>query len=134
MKLSELAYVVGGELIGLDCDVSSFSTDTRSLQVGDLFIALSGPNFDANEFVITAVEKGAIAAIVTRVNPQLSIAQVVVDDSHRALGQVAAAWRARFAQLKRVAITGSAGKTSVKEMIASIFATQSSTLATKGNL
>ncbi len=134
MKLSELAFVVGGELIGLDCDIASFSTDTRSLHAGDLFIALSGPNFDANEFVVTAAEKGAVAAIVTRVNPQLSIAQVVVDDSHRALGQVAAAWRARFAQLKRVAITGSAGKTSVKEMVASIFATQASTLATQGNL
>jgi len=134
MKLSELAYVVGGELIGLDCDVSSFSTDTRSLQAGDLFIALSGPNFDANEFVTAAVEKGAVAAIVTRVNPQLGIAQLVVDDSHRALGQVAAAWRARFTQLKRVAITGRAGKTSVKEMVASIFATQAPTLATQGNL
>jgi UDP-N-acetylmuramoyl-tripeptide--D-alanyl-D-alanine ligase len=133
MKLSEIAYVVGGELIGLDCDVAGFSTDTRSLQAGDLFIALSGPNFDANEFVVVAAEKGAIAAIVTRVNPQLGIAQVVVDDSHRALGQIAAAWRARFVQLRRVAITGSAGKTSVKEMVASIFATTASTLATKGN-
>ncbi len=134
MKLSELAYVVGGELVGLDCDVVSFSTDTRSLLPGDLFIALSGPNFDANDFVLAAVEKGAVAAIVTRVNPQAGIAQILVDDAHRALGQTAAAWRAKFPQLKRVAITGSAGKTSVKEMVASIFATEAATLATIGNL
>lgn len=134
MKLSELAQAVQGELVGLDCDIASFSTDTRTLAAGDLFVALSGARFDANALVATAAEKGAIAAVVSRMDPQAGIPQVVVTDTHAALGRLAAAWRARFPQLCRVAMTGSAGKTSTKEMVASIFARLAPTLATKGNL
>lgn len=133
MKLSELARAVEGELIGLDCDVGSFCSDTRQLQAGDVFIALSGPRFDANALVTQAAEAGAVAAIVSRMDPQAGIPQVLVSDTQRALGLAAAAWRARFTSLRRVAITGSAGKTSTKEMTASIFALAGSTLATAGN-
>ena len=134
MRLSEIAQVVAGELIGLDADVGSFSTDTRSLAAGDVFIALSGPNFDANTLVAQAAERGAVAAVVSRMDPAAGIPQVVVADSHQALGRIAAAWRARFPQLAGVAITGSAGKTSTKEMTARIFEQQGETLATIGNL
>lgn len=134
MRLSEIAQVVSGELIGLDADVGSFSTDTRTLVAGDVFIALSGPNFDANALVLQAAERGAIAAIVSRMDPAAGIPQIIVDDCHQALGRVAAAWRARFPELVRVAMTGSAGKTSTKEMTARIFEQQGETLATYGNL
>jgi len=134
MRLSEIAGVVSGELIGLDADVGSFSSDTRTLQANDVFIALSGPNFDANTLVCQAADKGAVAAIVSRMDPNAGIPQIVVADCHRALGQIAAAWRARFPQLVRVAMTGSAGKTSTREMTARIFEQQGQTLATLGNL
>ncbi|MES3040000.1 MAG: UDP-N-acetylmuramoyl-tripeptide--D-alanyl-D-alanine ligase [Pseudomonadota bacterium] len=134
MRLSEIAVVVGGELIGLDADVGSFSSDTRTLQTNDVFIALSGPNFNANALVHQAAEKGAVAAVVSRMDPNAGIPQIIVADCHQALGQIAAAWRARFPSLVRVAMTGSAGKTSTKEMTARIFEQQGETLATLGNL
>lgn len=134
MRLSEIARVVNGELIGLDADVGSFSTDTRSITAGDVFIALSGPNFDANSLIHVASEKGALAAIVSHMSPDAGIPQIIVADCQQALGQVASAWRARFPALVRVAITGSAGKTSTKEMTARIFEQQGETLATLGNL
>lgn len=134
MRLSDIARQVGGELIGLDADAGSFSTDTRSLHAGDVFIALSGPNFDANTLIAQAAGKGALAAIVTRMDPQAGIPQIIVADAHRALGQIAAAWRARFPDVIRVAMTGSAGKTSTKELAARIFEEQGETLATIGNL
>lgn len=134
MRLSEIAQAVSGELIGLDADVGSFSTDTRTLADGDVFIALSGPRFDANAMVGQAAERGAVAAIVSRMDPAAGIPQIVVADCHAALGKLAAAWRARFPRLVRVAMTGSAGKTSTKEMTARIFEQQGETLATLGNL
>ncbi|MES2719815.1 MAG: UDP-N-acetylmuramoyl-tripeptide--D-alanyl-D-alanine ligase [Pseudomonadota bacterium] len=134
MRLSEIAVVVAGELIGLDADVGSFSSDTRTLQANDVFIALSGPNFDANALVSQAAEKGAVAAVVSRMDPNAGIPQIIVNDCHQALGQIAAAWCARFPNVVRVAMTGSAGKTSTKEMTARIFEQQGETLATLGNL
>jgi UDP-N-acetylmuramoyl-tripeptide--D-alanyl-D-alanine ligase len=132
MKLSQIATVVGGELVGLDAGVRTFSTDTRALAEGDMFIALSGPNFDANNFVAKAAEAGAAAALVSRVDPSAGIPQVLVADTFVALGRLGKAWREQF-ELTRVAITGSAGKTTTKEMMASIFDGMGSTLATLGN-
>ncbi len=132
MKLSQMASILGGELVGLDAGISSFSTDTRSIAEGDMFIALSGPNFDANDFVARAAEAGASAALVSRVDPAAGIPQVLVSDTFVALGQLSKAWREQF-QLTRVAMTGSAGKTTTKEMVASIFEGMGTTLATLGN-
>ncbi len=132
MKLSQIAHVVGGELVGLDAGVSTFSTDTRSLAEGDLFIALSGPNFDANNFVAKAAGIGAAAAMVSRIDPAAGIPQILVTDTFVALGRLGKAWREQYS-LTRVAITGSAGKTTTKEMMASIFEGMGSTLATLGN-
>lgn len=133
MKLSILAPAIGGVLHGSDREVSAFSSDTRSLQAGDMFIALSGLNFDANAFVGQAVEKGAIAALVSRLDASLDLPQVLVADTQAALGLMAVAWRKQFPSLQRVAITGSAGKTTTKEMTASIFRELGKTLATPGN-
>lgn len=132
MKLSQIAAILGGELVGLDAGVSSFSIDTRTLAEGDMFIALSGPNFDANDFVARAAEAGAVAALVSRVDPAAGIPQILVPDTFVALGQLGKAWREQFS-LTRVAITGSAGKTTTKEMMASIFEGLGATLATLGN-
>lgn len=132
MKLSKIAQVIQAQLYGDDAQVSQFSTDSRHLQAGEVFIALSGANFDANNFVAQAQEAGAVAAIVSRYNPQLSIAQLVVSNTHTALGQLAKAWREQF-DLVRVAMTGSSGKTTTKELTASIFRQAGATLATLGN-
>ncbi|PTQ89876.1 UDP-N-acetylmuramoyl-tripeptide--D-alanyl-D-alanine ligase [Agitococcus lubricus] len=132
MKLSVIAQKTQGQLIGHDLDVYQFSTDTRAIQANDVFIALSGAKFDANDFVEQAVAAGAVAAIVTRHQPALAIPQIVVTNSHQALGQLAQAWREQF-DLVRVAITGSSGKTTTKELTASIFRQAGTTLATLGN-
>lgn len=132
MKLSQMAQILDGELVGLDAGITSFSTDTRALVEGDMFIALSGPNFDANNFIARAAEAGASAALVSRVDPAAGIPQVLVADTFVALGKLGQAWREQFS-LTRVAITGSAGKTTTKEMMASIFEGIGPTLATLGN-
>ncbi|MFN3586458.1 MAG: UDP-N-acetylmuramoyl-tripeptide--D-alanyl-D-alanine ligase, partial [Moraxellaceae bacterium] len=132
MKLSQMAMHLGAELVGLDADIASFSTDTRTLRSGDMFIALSGPNFDGNQFVVRAAEAGAAAALVSRVDPAAGIPQLLVPDTFVALGRLARAWREQFT-LTRVAMTGSAGKTTTKEMVASIFSRMGPTLATLGN-
>ena len=132
MKLSVIADKVNGQLIGKDLDVQQFSTDTRTITTGDVFIALSGANFDANAFVKTAEERGAVAAIVSQHNQESTIPQIVVANTQLALGQLAKAWREQF-ELIRVAITGSSGKTTTKELTASIFRQAGETLATLGN-
>ena len=81
MKLSVIAQVTQAQLYGDDAEVSQFSTDSRTLKAGDVFVALSGANFDANDFVAKAQDVGAVAAIVSRYNPLLSIAQLVVSNS-----------------------------------------------------
>lgn len=133
MKLSVMAQVLNAALIGEDREIRTFSSDTRSIQAGDMFIALSGENFDANTFVAQAAEKGAVAALVSRADANAKIPQIVVADTFKALGQLAKAWREQYPALSRVAITGSAGKTTTKEMTASIFREVGETLATLGN-
>lgn len=132
MKLSVIAQHTHGQLMGDDSDVNSFSTDTRTLQAGDLFIALSGANFDANSFIAKAQAQGAVAAIVSQHQADCTLPQIVVANTHTALGQLAKAWREQF-DLVRVAMTGSSGKTTVKELAASIFRQAGATLATLGN-
>ena len=114
--------------------VSGVFTDTRAPVVGGLFVALAGETFDAHEFVTRAVDGGAAALVVARGRPAPDAVPVVeVDDTLVALGDLAAFHRGR-SSATIVAITGSVGKTSIKNMIASICATAGSTLATEGNL
>ena len=107
-------------------------TDTRTLQAGDLFVALQGENFDGNGFVEQAVNDGAAAVVVNR-PPQNPVAYLLVDDTRQALGLIARENRRRFSGAV-VALTGSAGKTTCKEMIAAILAECGPVLATRGNL
>ncbi len=132
LTLNALQHAIAGSQCHGDAVFSRISTDTRSLQPGDLFVALSGPNFDGNRFVTQAAEKGACAAVVSRLQPG-PLPQLVVDDVLLALGRIAQMNRQRF-QGPLVAVTGSSGKTSVKEMLAAILSRQGAVLATTGNL
>ena len=116
--------------------VSGICTDSRSIDQGSLFVALRGDTFDAHNFVEQARASGAAAVLVERWVPGLVPPAIRVPDSRRALGEIARGWRGQF-QLPLVAVTGSNGKTTVKEMIAAIFAAsvgESVRLATRGNL
>lgn len=129
--LSEIAAAVEGKLIGNDLSIDCISTDSRSLKAGDVFLALKGPNFDGHKFVPQATELACKGVIVDH---QLddNISQIIVADTHKALGKIGAYIKALTAP-KTVAITGSSGKTTVKEMIAAILNRLGNVLATEGN-
>ncbi|HEU5137102.1 MAG TPA: UDP-N-acetylmuramoyl-tripeptide--D-alanyl-D-alanine ligase [Steroidobacteraceae bacterium] len=130
--LAEFAQSCGGRLDGADRGYTGVSSDTRTLQAGELFVALRGPRFNANDFVAAAASAGAAGAVVdTRVSSAL--AQIVVSDTQAALSNSAAAWRAQFS-MPVVGVAGSNGKTTVKAMTAAILERVGPTLATRGNL
>ncbi|WP_367987229.1 UDP-N-acetylmuramoyl-tripeptide--D-alanyl-D-alanine ligase [Vibrio sp. NTOU-M3] len=131
LQLSEIAKVVDGELVGDDQKIIAVSTDTRTIAAGALFVALKGERFDAHDFAIQAVEAHASALLVERALP-FTTSQVVVADSKLALGQLAAYVHSQC-NTPTVAITGSCGKTTVKEMVASIMAAKGQVLFTAGN-
>ncbi|MEO6015675.1 MAG: Mur ligase domain-containing protein, partial [Polaromonas sp.] len=101
-----------------DMRVSRVHTDTRTLQSGDLFVALKGERFDANDLLVQARQQGAVAAIAHRGLAAAGLSGLEVQDSRRALAVLAQAWRAQFV-IPLVAVTGSNGKTTVTQMIAS---------------
>lgn len=131
LTLAEIAQAVNGRLVGDDLTVKNIVTDSRSLQAGDTFLALKGPNFDGHQFVSQAQALGCSAVIVQQ-QMHDNITQVVVADTHQALGKIGAYVKAKVAP-KTVAITGSSGKTTVKEMVAAILSRLGNVLATKGN-
>jgi len=131
-RLQEVADAVGGRLCGEDTDFTGVSTDTRSIAAGQLFIALRGPRFDAHDILDAAMQAGAAGAIVMR-ERATALPHVVVRDTRAALAALARHWRRRFA-LPVIAVTGSNGKTTTKELLAAILRTQGPTLATEGNL
>ena len=131
-NLSSLARILSATLVGPDRGFTGVSTDTRSLRAGELFVALHGPNFDGHAFLAEAAGRGAAAALVER-PVETSLPWLRVADTQRALGAMAADWRNRF-ELPVLAVTGSFGKTTVKEMMAAIAATRGEVLATRGNL
>ena len=116
--------------------LSGVCTDTRAVGPGQLFVALRGERFDAHDFVGQAVAAGAAAVLVDRWTHACRAPALWVADTRRALGEIAAGWRRRFS-LPVIAVTGSNGKTTVKEMIAAVLAEQhgeAQRLATRGNL
>ncbi|MFD1259489.1 UDP-N-acetylmuramoyl-tripeptide--D-alanyl-D-alanine ligase [Entomomonas asaccharolytica] len=133
MSLAELATLLEVTLI---CDSVSFdavSIDTRTIKQGELFIAISGENFDGHDYVAKAAENGAIAAMVEFPVQGVDIPQLVVGNTRQALGKLGALNRQAF-QGKVIGVTGSSGKTTVKEFIASILSKQGTVHATQGNL
>jgi UDP-N-acetylmuramoyl-tripeptide--D-alanyl-D-alanine ligase len=132
MRLSEAADLLQSGLHGNDVEFSGCSTDTRSLTKGSLFIALRGENFDGHDFVEQAIHGGAAAALVEREISDKAVPIIIVEDSRGAMGKLASAWRNRFS-LPLIAVTGSNGKSTVKEMLASILSQQAPVLSTSGN-
>jgi UDP-N-acetylmuramoyl-tripeptide--D-alanyl-D-alanine ligase len=131
LRLGEIAVWTRGRLIGPDAVVQGVTTDTRTVRDGDLFVALKGERVDAHDFLDAARAAGAVAALVTR-KIDVPLAQIVVADTERALGDLAAAARAR-SDARVVGITGSNGKTTVKTLTASILALHGVTHWTQGN-
>jgi UDP-N-acetylmuramoyl-tripeptide--D-alanyl-D-alanine ligase len=119
MRLAEAAAAVDGELAGQDREFSAVSTDTRTIKAGDLFIALKGETFDGASFAEKAIEAGAVGVMVNAAARSNAAPAIHVEDTRIALGQLAAHWRKRFL-IPVIAITGSNGKTTVKEMTAAI--------------
>lgn len=137
MRLSEAAAMLGVAFTGSEAEVLRVSTDSRSIQPGDLFIALRGDRFDGGRFAAQALEQGAVGVVLDQRQAPDVVHAIRVDDTRLALGQLAAAWRGRF-RVPVVAITGSNGKTSVKEMLAAILRVEAGSadavLQTEGNL
>lgn len=131
LKLSDIARAAHGVHHGADVVIDQVSTDTRALRPGDLFIALVGERFDGHDFIDAARDSGAAAAMVSRALTA-ALPMVQVDDTRRGLARLAGDWRARFS-IPVVGVTGSNGKTTVKEMTASILSRRGATLATEGN-
>lgn len=131
--LSAVAKACG---VGLSADEVSFSgvcIDSRTVQAGDLFVVLKGERFDAHEFLPAVEQAGAVAAIVEKANTAIALPQLQVADTVKALGKTAVLNRALFSG-KIIGLTGSAGKTTTKEMIAAILEQHSKPLVTAGNL
>jgi len=135
MMMSQVAQALGATLHGKDVMMTGVSKDTRDIHAGDLYVALKGERFDGHQFVAEANSSGAVGALVSDA-VMFDVPQVQVDDTRIALGQLAAHWRQQF-NGKLIGITGSNGKTSVKEMCSKILADHagvSAVLSTKGNL
>jgi UDP-N-acetylmuramoyl-tripeptide--D-alanyl-D-alanine ligase len=131
MQLSELAGPLGAALRGDDREISGVTTDSRKVQAGDLFVALCGERFDGHDYLAQAAAAGAAGALVSReVETSLSLLQVA--DTQVALGRLGACNRALY-HGPLVAITGSSGKTTVKNMVRAVLAQRGETLATEGN-
>jgi UDP-N-acetylmuramoyl-tripeptide--D-alanyl-D-alanine ligase len=130
--LAAAAAACAGQLQGQDRPYGAVSTDTRTIAAGDLFVALRGPRFDGHDFLDACMRAGAAGAIVSR-PLAIQLSQVIVKDTLTALTALASAWRGQFS-LPLVGVAGSNGKTTVKEMMASILGQIGPCLATRGNL
>ena len=131
-SLQQISEQLAGQLHGNDSKFVGVSIDSRKLSAGELFVAIQGDRFDAHDFVLAVADKGAAGALVHRLQ-QVALPQVCVGDTRLALGQLAAAWRQKF-DIPVIAVTGSNGKTTVKEMLASIMGQRGPVLSTRGNL
>ncbi len=136
MQLSEAAKALNAKVIGNDVAISSVGADSRKISPGQLFVALKGENFDGHSFAKQAVEQGASAVLVANETTGAQPA-LLVKDTLLSLGELASYWRQKFA-IPIAAVTGSNGKTTVKEMLASILRAAVNkldvVLATEGNL
>lgn len=133
MKFKDVAKILGYKASDKEKQlvITGFSTDTRTLKKGDLFIAIKGENFDGGDFVKQALEKGAVGAITDK---NLNIEGVIkVEDPIKALGSIALAHRDSF-EIPVIAVTGSSGKTTVKDMIVQLLSVNWDVHYTEGNL
>ncbi|MFW5979821.1 MAG: UDP-N-acetylmuramoyl-tripeptide--D-alanyl-D-alanine ligase [Halanaerobiales bacterium] len=136
MSIEEIRKAVGGKIVqGNPSEyIDSISIDSRKIEPGELFIAIIGENYDAHTFIPDAVNKGAGGLIVDRsIKAYPGVAVIRVKDTTEALQDLAAYNRRRYEDLEIIGITGSVGKTTTKDMIASIFSEKEDTLKTEGN-
>jgi UDP-N-acetylmuramoyl-tripeptide--D-alanyl-D-alanine ligase len=135
MHLSQAASMLDAKLPGKDVLFNAVSKDTRNIHRGDLYVAIKGERFDGHAFVSQAAAAGAVAALVSEIQSD-DLPQIQVADTRLALGTLAAGWRRQFTG-KVIGITGSNGKTTVKEMCRSILVQhtdETKVLSTQGNL
>jgi UDP-N-acetylmuramoyl-tripeptide--D-alanyl-D-alanine ligase len=135
-SLSALQKVVANSVVTADAQCIGLSTDSRQVASGNVFLALRGETFDAHDFLNEVVQAGAVAVIAERIPADFPVPALIVPDSKLALAAIATYWRAQF-NLPVIAVTGSNGKTTVKEMIAAILLAQfghDHMISTKGNL
>jgi UDP-N-acetylmuramoyl-tripeptide--D-alanyl-D-alanine ligase len=134
-SLSELTQLLNASLLNADraenSNIVGINTDTRSIETGELFVALVGEIFDGHNYIEIAAKNGAIAAIVSR-PMTIDLPQLLVEDTLAAYQKIGRMWRDRF-NLPIVAITGSAGKTTTKELIAAVLGIQGKVLKTQAN-
>ena len=137
LGLKEAAELLGGRHDGPDATILRVTTDSRDLRPGDLFVALRGERFDGGAFAAAALEQGAVGVVLDPSQAPAITHAIRVDDTRTALGRLGAGWRQRFA-IPVVAITGSNGKTTVKEMLGAILRAETgaaeTVLTTQGNL
>jgi len=135
MTLKEIQSAIDATFVGSDNDLSrvvrGINTDSRTIKQDELFVALKGDKFDAHDFISHAYDRGANAYLIDHEIENVKPA-LIVQDTRIAFGQLAKAWRSKF-DYPVVAVTGSNGKTTVKEMVNSILSVQGNVLATKGN-
>lgn len=132
LQLSDCSVFTGGTLVGGDAEFNSVGIDTRNSLVGSVYFAISGENFDGHQFVVEAVEAGAVAVVVEH-DCGVDVPQLIVRNTRKAMASIAQLWRRQF-DVRIAALTGSNGKTTLKEMVASILSLEGEVLATKGNL
>jgi UDP-N-acetylmuramoyl-tripeptide--D-alanyl-D-alanine ligase len=138
LDIRTAAQALGAKQSGPNATFTGVTTDSRQIQEGELFVALRGERFDGHAFVDTALTAGAAAAMVEEAEPveRANASLILVRDTRQALGRLAGVWRGRFT-MPLVAVTGSNGKTTVKDMLAAVLraaAGEDAVLATSGNL
>lgn len=131
LTLTDIAQPLQGEVHGENCSFAAVGTDSRQVANGDLFVALQGESFDGHDYIECAAEDGAVAALISRPG-EYPLPCLQVKDTRAALGQLAALNRTYFSGTL-IGVTGSSGKTTVKNMLASICAMAGPTHATAGN-
>ncbi|MCJ8170691.1 UDP-N-acetylmuramoyl-tripeptide--D-alanyl-D-alanine ligase [Atopomonas sediminilitoris] len=133
LRLSQIADTLNGQIHGLDASFGAVSTDSRTLCAGSLFVALRGERFDGHAYLAQVAAQGAAAALVDTIDSQVNLPQLHVADTRIALGLLGQINRRQFSG-PVLAVTGSSGKTTVKEMLAAILSQHGAVLATRGNL
>lgn len=131
LKLSGVAEMTGGKLLGQDAEVNAVSIDSRKVETDHLFVAIKGERFDAHDFV--ADLEGKVAAALVSKQIACRLPQILVEDTRLALAELARNWRVKFRK-PVIGLTGSNGKTTLKEMVAAILGQEGKVLATLGNL
>ncbi len=133
MNLSEAASRSGARVMNADVRFTGCSIDSRTVQKGNLFIALRGEKFDGHNYIGAAMENGACAALVEQEGADQTIPLLVAKDTRQTMASLAGSWRNEF-DIPLLAVTGSNGKTTVKEMIRSVLGQRAQVLSTRGNL